>query len=435
MFILISLLAFQARSQTILTLKECLQIGIENNLSLETRRKTIQKSRYGVSENRSRLLPQISGFANYNNNFDPPVSVTDGSEYGTPYNVTHTLQHNSNAGLQLQMPLYNQTLFTSISIAKTVEELNHLSYEKAREDLIMQISKIYYLGQATVEQIVLIESNIERLKELKDIAMAFYDNGMAMEIDIKRVNINLENLQVQYDNSQAILEQQINMLKYIIDYPSEEMIALTHVNTDNINTVPLSGLKDDLYEVQLLNTQKQLATQQKTIINDGYIPSLSLTGNWMYSAYTDKFKNWFHAGPSNNWYRSYGLGVSLRIPIFDGLEKKQKARQANIEIERISIEQEDLKKNLNTQYLNAQNDMMNNLRSFKRQKDNYKVAEDVYDVTTELYREGIASMIEVLQDEMQMVEAQNNYIGSHYNYQVANLSLLKLTGQINTLVE
>lgn len=435
LFILISLLAFQARSQTVLTLKQCLEIGIENNLSLETRRKVMEKSRYGVSENRSRLLPQINGFANYNNNFDPPVSVTDGSSYGTPYNVTHTLQHNSNAGLQLQMPLYNQTLYTSISIAKTVEEINHLSYEKAREDLIMQISRIYYLGQATVEQIVLIESNIERLKELKDIALAFYDNGMAMEIDIKRVNINLENLRVQYDNSQAILEQQINMLKYIIDYPSEDKIALTHVNTDDINTVPLTGLKDNLYEIQLLDTQKQLATQQKTIINDGYIPSLSLTGNWMYSAYTDKFKNWFHAGPSNHWYRSYGLGVSLRIPIFDGLEKKQKARQANIEIEKISIEQEDLRKNLNTQYLNAQNDMMNNLRSFKRQKDNYKVAEDVYAVTTDLYREGIASMIEVLQDEMQMVEAQNNYIGAHYNYQVANLSLLKLTGQINTLVE
>lgn len=430
-----SLLATYAHSQTVLTLKECLKIGIENNLSLEGRRKVIQKSRYGVSENRARLLPQITGFANYNNNFDPPVSVTDGSSYGTPYNVTHTLQHNSNAGLQLQLPLYNQTLYTSISIAKTVEEINRLSYEKAREDLIVQISKMYYLGQATVEQIVLIKSNIARLEELKNIALAFYDNGMAMEVDVKRVNINLENLQVQYDNLQAILEQQLNMLKYIIDYPAEEQIALIHVNTDDITSVPLTGLPENLYEIRLLSSQKQLAEQQKSMINSNYIPSLSLTGSWMYSAYTDKLKNWFHSGPSNHWYRSYGLGLSLRIPIFDGLEKKQKKRQIRMDIEKIILEQEDLQKHLNTQYLNARNDMMNNLRNFKRQKDNYRVAEDVYTVTTELYREGIASMIEVLQDEMQMVEAQNNYINAHYNYQVANLTLLKLTGQINTLVE
>ena len=64
---------------------------------------------------------------------------------------------------------------------------------------------------------------------------------------------------------------------------------------------------------------------------------------------------------------------------------------------------------------------------------NYLLAEDVYQVTTDRYREGIASMTEVLQDEMRMSEAQNNYINAHYNYQVTNLSLLKLTGQLETL--
>ena len=39
-----------------------------------------------------------------------PVSVTDGSAYGNPYNVTQTLQYNANFGLQLQIPLYNLSL-------------------------------------------------------------------------------------------------------------------------------------------------------------------------------------------------------------------------------------------------------------------------------------------------------------------------------------
>ena len=165
-------------------------------------------------------MPQINGFANYSDNIDPPVSVTDGSAYGTPYNVTHTLQYSANTGLQLQLPLYNQTLYTTLSIAKTMDETNRLSYEKAREDLILQICKMYYLGQVTAEQIALIKANITRLEELKEITLAFYDNGMAMEVDVKRVSINLENLKVQYDNAQAMLEQQLNLLKYIIDYPA-----------------------------------------------------------------------------------------------------------------------------------------------------------------------------------------------------------------------
>ena len=421
------------KAQDVLTLEECLRLGIENNLSLESSRNEIRKGEHTLSENRAKLLPQINAVAGFNDNFNPPVSVTDGSAYGNPYNVTKTLQYNASAGIQLQMPLYNQTVYTAVDIARTMNELNRLSYEKAREDLILQISKMYYLSQNTAEQIALIKENISRLNELSSITQAFYDNGMAMEVDVKRVNINLENQRVQYDNAQSMLTQQLNLLKYVIDYPADKEIALTPVDTENTTSVSLTGLDNNQYELQLLQSKQKLVEQQRKMIGQGYIPSLSLTGSWMYSAYTDKAKNWFHSGPSNHWYNSSGIGLTLRIPIFDGLDKRAKMKKAKIEIENAKLSYENALKNMQTQYLNATNELMNSQRNFRKQKDNYLLAEDVYQVTTDRYREGIASMTEVLQDEMRMSEAQNNYINAHYNYQVANLSLLKLTGQLETL--
>lgn len=421
------------KAQDVLTLEECLRLGIENNLFLESSRNEIRKGEHTLSENRAKLLPQINTVAGFNDNFNPPVSVTDGSAYGNPYNVTKTLQYNASAGIQLQMPLYNQTVYTAVDIARTMNELNRLSYEKAREDLILQISKMYYLSQNTAEQIALIKENISRLNELSSITQAFYDNGMAMEVDVKRVNINLENQRVQYDNAQSMLTQQLNLLKYVIDYPADKEIALTPVDTENTTSVSLTGLDNNQYELQLLQSKQKLAEQQRKMIGQGYIPSLSLTGSWMYSAYTDKAKNWFHSGPSNHWYNSSGIGLTLRIPIFDGLDKRAKMKKAKIEIENAKLSYENALKNMQTQYLNATNELMNSQRNFRKQKDNYLLAEDVYQVTTDRYREGIASMTEVLQDEMRMSEAQNNYINAHYNYQVTNLSLLKLTGQLETL--
>lgn len=422
-------------AQRTLTLEECLRIGIENNLSLAGSRNELRKAKHLLSENRAKLLPQINAVAGFNDNFNPPVSVTDGSAYGNPYNVTKTLQYNASAGLQLQMPLYNQTVYTAIDIARTMNELNRLSYEKAREDLMLQISKMYYLGQNTVEQLALIQENRVRLQELRDITQAFFDNGMAMEVDVKRVNINLENLQVQYDNAKSMLVQQLNLLKYVMDYPAEEEIALTPVNPEQVESVSLTGLRSDLYELQLLESQEKLAGQQKDLIRQGYLPSLSLTGSWMYSAYTDKARHWFHSGPSNHWYPSSGLGLTLRVPIFDGLDKRARIRKARIDEENARLNYENMRKNMETQYLNATNDLMNNQRNFQKQKDNYLLAEEVYQVTTDRYREGIASMTEVLQDEMRMSEAQNNYLSAHYNYQVANLTLLKLTGQLDRLFQ
>lgn len=421
------------KAQDVLTLEECLRLGIENNLFLESSRNEIRKGEHTLSENRAKLLPQINAVAGFNDNFNPPVSVTDGSAYGNPYNVTKTLQYNASAGIQLQMPLYNQTVYMAVDIARTMNELNRLSYEKAREDLILQISKMYYLSQNTAEQIALIKENISRLNELGSITQAFYDNGMAMEVDVKRVNINLENQRVQYDNAQSMLTQQLNLLKYVIDYPADKEIALTPVDTENTTSVSLTGLDNNQYELQLLQSKQKLAEQQRKMIGQGYIPSLSLTGSWMYSAYTDKAKNWFHSGPSNHWYNSSGIGLTLRIPIFDGLDKRAKMKKAKIEIENAKLSYENALKNMQTQYLNATNELMNSQRNFRKQKDNYLLAEDVYQVTTDRYREGIASMTEVLQDEMRMSEAQNNYINAHYNYQVTNLSLLKLTGQLETL--
>ena len=426
---------FPLKAQEVLTLEQCLKTGIENNLSLETKRNDILKGKHTLSENRAKLLPQITATASFNDNFNPPVSVTDGSAYGNPYNVTHTLQYNASAGLQLQMPLYNQTVYTALSIARTMDEINGLSYEKAREDLMMQIAQMYYLGQSTSEQIAIVKENIRRLEELRDITTAFFDNGMAMEVDVKRVNINLENLQVQYDNAVSMLTQQLNLLKYVMDYPAEKEIALTPVDTEHITPVALSGLSENLSELQLLRQQGTLAEKQQKMISQGYLPSLSLTGNFMYSAFTDKAKNWFHSGPSNHWYNSSGIGLTLRIPVFDGFDKRSKLRKARIDTENVRLTYENTRKNLQTQYLNATNELMNSQRNFTKQKDNYLLAEDVYEVTSDRYREGIASMTEVLQDEMRMSEAQNNYVNAHYNYRMTNLSLLKLTGNLETLLK
>ena len=162
--------------------------------------------------------------------------------------------------------------------------------------------------------------------------------------------------------------------------------------------------------------------------------TLSLTGNVMYSAYTDKFKNWFHSGESNHWYGSNGIGIALRVPIFDGFGRRSKVRKAQIDIDNARIGYEDAYKGMQAQYVNALNDLDNNRRNYTKQKDNYALADDVYKVTTDRYREGIVSMTEVLQDEIQLSSAQNNYLTASYNYKVSNLALLKLTGKLSTLL-
>ena len=109
--------------------------------------------------------------------------------------------------------------------------------------------------------------------------------------------------------------------------------------------------EEKINELQLLRTQQTLAEQQKKLAKDGYLPTLALTGNWTYSAFTDKIEHWFHSGESNHWYKSNGIGISLRIPVFDGFEKRSKIRKAQVDVDNAKLQYENALKGMQTKRL------------------------------------------------------------------------------------
>lgn len=431
-----------AQSDT-LTLKRCIEIGIENNLTLQQKQQDIHIAEIGQSENRHKLIPVIQGYANFVHNVERATSVTDGSNLSkllgvdAPYMVGQGLDFQTTGGFQLSMPLYNQTLYTGIQIADKMKEISEASYEKAKEDLTVEISKLYYLAQTTAKQIELIRSNIGRMESLKSITSAFYDNDMALKVDVQRVDINLENLRTQLTNAEAMYEQQLNLLRYTLDFAPDTPILLSTLKgyMDYDNSYLLRGLSPDLYELQLLNMQSEVLQKQKKMINQGYLPTLSLVGATQWTAFTDKFENYFHTHPTNKWYNHIYWGLQLNVPIFDGLAKRNKSRKVAAQYTQLQTTIADTEKKLQTQYQNSLNDWYNNIRNAERQRENYRLAESVYLVTSDQYKEGVASMSDLLQDEMRMAEAQNGYISALYKYMVSELSLLKLTGQLNRLTE
>ena len=431
-----------AQSDT-LTLKRCIEIGIENNLTLQQKQQDIHIAEIGQSENRHKLIPVIQGYANFVHNVERATSVTDGSNLSkllgvdAPYMVGQGLDFQTTGGFQLSMPLYNQTLYTGIQIADKMKEISEASYEKAKEDLTVEISKLYYLAQTTAKQIELIRSNIGRMESLKSITSAFYDNDMALKVDVQRVDINLENLRTQLTNAEAMYEQQLNLLRYTLDFAPDTPILLSTLKgyIDYDDSYLLRGLSPDLYELQLLNMQSEVLQKQKKMINQGYLPTLSLVGATQWTAFTDKFENYFHTHPTNKWYNHTYWGLQLNVPIFDGLAKRNKSRKVAAQYTQLQTTIADTEKKLQTQYQNSLNDWHNNIRNAERQRENYRLAESVYLVTSDQYKEGVASMSDLLQDEMRMTEAQNGYISALYKYMVSELSLLKLTGQLNRLTE
>lgn len=434
--LLVWLTMLPAEAQTLLTLDECLRMGIERNLGLSRRQNQMRRSKEAISESRSNLLPQINAYFNLNDNFKETTNVAY-VPASDVFSVSEVMHYNAQGGLQLSMPLYNQSLYTAISVKKLLADIDGMQYEKARQDLIMQISRLYYLGQMTMEQIRLVDENIARLTQLRDITQSLADNGVALEVDVQRVDINLKDLQVRHKNAQSLHQQQLNTLKYLINYTAGADIALVTMATDAAPAMPqLTGVSAMLPELQLLQGQQEVSEKQVSLVKQGYLPTLNLTGQLAWNTFSDKFSGWLDgASAYNKWYNNYGIGLSLRVPVFDGLNKKYRLRQAKLDSENAHIQMEDTRLNFEKEYANAINDLENNRRTYEDQLANLRLAEQVYGVTADRYKEGLAGMTEVLQDEISINSAQNSYVQALYNCYTANLTLLKLTGQLDSLMK
>ena len=439
--LLVGQMTFAQESKiTELTLQQCVQMAVDKNINVKTSRIDKEKSNYKKEESRAALLPKVNISAGFTDNIALPTTVLPGEFLGKPGTsipVQMGSQFNTNAALSISQILYNQTAFTALKLTKKSAELSSLSVEKASEEIAFEVAKLYALSQTTAEQFKLISQNIKRTERLRDITKIIVENGVGKQVDLDRVNVNLENLYTQQSNTQLAQEQQLNMIKYMLDVPLEQTIVLTDTAAMPLlaNEPILQSDFSDHVNIRLLESQKELNVLNKKLINNGYLPTLSLSGQAAYQGLRKDFSTYFESGEANKWYPMASVSVNLSIPVFDGFEKRSKARQATMDLKKTEATLESTKENLNMNYRNALNNYLNNKEIVRRQKMNLDLAEKVYRETTLKYHEGFATMSSLLQDEMSMTSAQGGYLTALYNFKEAELKILSLNGGIKQLFE
>jgi len=185
--------------------------------------------------------------------------------------------------------------------------------------------------------------------------------------------------------------------------------------------------------IRLLESQKELNVLNKKLINNGYLPTLSLSGQAAYQGLRNDFSTYFKSGEVNKWYPMANFTVNLSVPVFDGFEKRSKARQATLDLQKTQATLESTKESFSMNYKNALNNYLNNKDIVRRQKQNLNLAEKVYKETTLKYREGMAAMSSLLQDEMSLSSAQGGYLTALYNFKEAELKIMSINGDIKNL--
>jgi len=423
-----------------LSLKDCVKQAVEKNVNVQTAKIDKEIGKEKKNEASASLYPKINLNSNFTDNVKLQKIMVDGALVGAPgTEIPFTMgsQYSATEVLNISQILYNQTAITALKLARKANETYDLNIRKSKEEVGIQVAKMYALAQTTIEQQKLIESNIDRSERLKKITGVTIEAGTGKQIDMDRVNVNLGNMYTQLSNSKAAYEQQLNTIKYLLQLPLDTPVELTDtVGTEllSIQPIQMNDFSSNV-NVQLLESQKQINSLNKKYINAGYLPSLSLSGQAAYQGQQNKFSTYFNNGSENKWYSYANFTVTLSIPVFDGFERRSKARQAEMDYRKSELTLNDTKESLSMDYRNALNTYQNNKTNVKRQKQNLSLAEKVYQETSLKYKEGVVTMSNLLQDETSLSNAQDGYLTALYNFKDSELKIMSLNGEINSLIQ
>lgn len=426
----------QENKSTGLSLQQCVKIAVENNINVKSARIDKEKTEYKKQETRAALLPKINLSGSFQDNLSLPTTVIPGSFIGKPGTdiaMQMGSQYNASASLSISQVLYNRTNLLALEITKKSEALSNLSVEKVSEEIAAEVARLYFLILTTTEQQKLIEGNIVRAEKLKNITKVIVENGIGKQVDIDRVNVNLENYYTQLSNTQATLEQQMNMMKYLLDIPQEQNIFLTDKTDVPMlqNTPALMSDFSNQVDIKLLESQQQTNLLNQKMVKSEYLPTLSVSGLFAYQGLKSDFKDYF--GSSNKFYPYSYLNFSLSIPLFDGFKKHAKSNQARLEYQKTQDKLDAAKESFSMNYKNALNNYINNKNNVSRQQNNLKLAEKIYDESSLKYHEGLTNMSNLLQDEISLNNSQSGYLTTIYNFRDSEIKIMSINGEIRNL--
>lgn len=419
-----------------LSLQEAVQYALEHNEDVAKAAYDQQIAQQVVRETKSSGLPQVSGYGTLDYYPALPTQILPGALAGREEDIAVKFgkDFNASGGLEFNQLLFNKSYFVGLEAVKSTEDLYRLRAQMAQEDVIYNVGTAYFQVLQTKEQFENINANLEKLAQLEKILTLQYQNDMVKKVDVNKVKVNRNNLETQQQTLTTTLEQQKNILKFFMGMPLQQEVILADA-TINLETVPPAALAlEDVNlnrtQFQLLSKQKELTGLQSRNIQAGYYPTLSAYGRYGYQAQRDDlFSN------KQPWFKSSVVGLKLSVPIFDGFKKNAQVKQAELEIKKLDMDIRKFNQNTAVELTNAISQLQNSQNAIVAQEGNVNLAQEVYDTTNKLYKEGISPLTDLLDAEVALREAQTNLNNEKLKYQIAQLSYLKAKGDLETLTK
>lgn len=414
------------------SLQQCIDTALSRNRALKISENHIKHSEERLKEVKASRIPKLSATADYKYYADQPYQLMPQSAFGGPEGLFKEVQmgvpHNITAAIQVSAPLLNPRIRNEIEIGRKGVEMSGLQHQQSLEQLVIDVSAIYYNAQVLIHQMAFVDSNMQNMNSLRDNVILSRSQGMATGSDLAGIELSIDQLKTQKLSLQSNYQLMLNQLKFLMGISIDRELKLQEkLDEVAFREYPVR----ETLRLRLAGLRMDIQNKKLKGVKLAHYPSVSLYGSYgqMGMGY-DKAPNEFL-----NFYPTSFAGINLSLPLFNGTLTRKKLAQERLGAENSRIELEILEEQELLQVANATLQRKVKGEIIQDIQSQIKLAGKVYQDRLLQQKQGTASLADVLNADNALREAQRDYITAIVEFLNADLELKQISGNINTVIQ
>lgn len=396
-----------------LSLEQAVNFAVQHNKELQASQMNIELRNKQVTEAISQGLPQVNGSLNYSTNFRYKM------DFG---GMTNTLKDQSVLGVSVDQLLFSGQWILGIQTSKIAKQIAAQQVDVTELDIKETVYNSYYTILVSERLMGIVKLNLDNMSEIQKHTENMYKAGTAEITDVDQIRITVSQLKNSLLSMQRTVDVNYNLLRLQLGLQAGTPLTLTDklegfLETDNfLKMVAQPFDVNQNVQFKLMTTQEELQKKMVGLKKWAYSPTISANYGFSYKILK----------PTIDFSPKHSASITMQIPVFSGLQRK-----AQLDQEKITLEQTTLNKSLLEDQLHLQEEqykfnLTNALEDYTLQKENIEVARKVLQNYQYKYNAGAVSSLDLTQ-------ANNNYLTAENNFTSACLTLLQAQTQLEKL--
>lgn len=404
-----------------LTLKEAIDYGLKNNLSIQTAQLGVTTANKQIDFAYNSTLPKVDWNARYIRNIQKQVFYFPNPATGVTAPIKIGSDNSVSTDISVSQLVFNSAALKAPEIAKEYSQLSQTQVLNEASAMILNIRKAYLGAMFTREVLNVQELSLKNLEEVAANTKLLAQKGIRPEFDAIRAQVQVDNQKPQVTNAKDAYSSAIDFLKLSIGLNEKDAVEIKDTIWVMPENKPLAGennqnvrstIEQNNPQLQQLKLLQSLNEKLIEIKKSDYLPTVAAFATYQLQTQFDGFSQ-FSLQPT-----SY-IGLNATWNIFNANKTRDTIEIQKLEIEKNKIQFNNALNAFATQSQIAARKMESAKERILTSDKTIQLAEKGFTIAATSYKAGAATQLQVNDAELALSQARLLRLNAIYDYNTA----------------